>query len=328
MRCCSSNPHNTKEIEMTNEEFIKYVTAHIRDYLPADFKDAEVRTDTIVRPNDEKYTGLALLSPGRTVGPRIPLEEYAEMQRSGRSLDDIMVDIAETIATSKLPMISAGADLGDFGSIRESLTTKLCDPENSRDYLTDKPWTPVGEWGLLYRVKLLAGDGIVGSAPITNEMLAAWDMDVETLHREAVASESGRDPAWMCSIMDVTMGGAPSDSNLLDSSQRLNPSPHELYVLSNRSHFNGACVVGWEGVLDRVGELLGDDFAVIPTSIHEVLIAPNAPGRRPEHLEEPLHRGNADPLLIARGDILSNKLQFYNCRTHTLGRAEQTSFGR
>ena len=174
---------------MTNDEFIRYAKGHIRQYLPPGFENARIDVSTVVRPNDEAYTALAVVVPGKNMGPRISLEDCAAQLREGKSLDDVMIMIAEEVTRFKVPKMvtdTATINFEDFEFVRPNLTTKLIDPLESERYLSDKPWTPVGDWGLLYRIKMVAGPGTLGSAPITHEIMGFWNMSVEELHRAAV----------------------------------------------------------------------------------------------------------------------------------------------
>ncbi|MBD5559323.1 MAG: hypothetical protein HDQ87_03035 [Clostridia bacterium] len=305
---------------MTNEEFIDYVETHICEYLPPECQDGELGTRVYLRPNDEKNTGLYLMRPGLSGSPNVRLELYAEDCRNGRDLGEVMQEIADTLSScgGLVPQPEA-IDL-DFEKVRGKLTTKLCDPSDSRDYLKDKPWTPVGEWGLLYRLQLLTDGDLVGSSPITYEIMNSWGMDSKTLHRLAVENESTKDPAWMSPIMEVAMHGQTiAGPNLLERGRPLNPSRNDTYVLSNRSRFNGACVVGWDGILDRVGAVLGRNFFILPSSIHEVLIIPDFERRSVEALELAVRQGNANPMVVQKDDILSNRIQYFDRRRCRLG---------
>lgn len=305
---------------MTNNEFIQYVQQHIREYLPPGLADAKISVSTIVHTNDDSYTGICLIRPDRNVGREIPLEEYADDVRAGQPLEDAMISIAEELTRSKVPhgVPDGSVDFTNFEDVRQNLTTKLCDPQDSVRYLSDKPWTPVGDWGLLYRVKMGQGEGLVGSAPITNTMMEIWKIDLPTLHRAAVDNESSKDPAWLTSNADIFAGHfIAGPNNLLDGGPRM-LRPTDSFMLSNKSHFNGACVVGWDGVLEKLGDVLGRNYYILPSSIHEVMIFPDFPSRRLEQMEASLRMGNSDPRVCEQEDILSNRMQYYDRRRHRL----------
>lgn len=306
---------------MTNEEFTKYVVRRLREYLPPELAEGEIRTEQLVRPNDEQETALYVWTEGARMGYRAFLGRFAEQQRAGRPMEDIMREIADILSRPVESSLAVGLDdMLDFERVRPHLTTKLCDPDNARDYLADKPWVPVGDWAMFFRVKMLHQAGMTGSAVVTNQLMEAWGLDTETLRQAAVAAESANDPAWLSPLMEIVVHGPQiAGANLLDSPSPLALQANDLFALSNRSRFNGACVVGWDGVLDRVGEVLGADFAVVPSSIHEVLIVPDIPPRDMRVAEQSLRDGNADPRIVDRDDILSNRLQFYNRATHALG---------
>ena len=47
-----------------------------------------------------------------------------------------------------------------------------------------------------------------------------------------------------------------------------------LYVLTNKQAVHGAAVMLYEGELRKVSDRLGGDLAILPSSLHEVLLAP------------------------------------------------------
>ncbi len=63
--------------------------------------------------------------------------------------------------------------------------------------------------------------------------------------------------------------------NLLEEDSLLQAGELPIFVLTNRDKSEGAGVMVQDGVLEKVGELLGADYYVLPSSIHEVLILPD-----------------------------------------------------
>ena len=49
-----------------------------------------------------------------------------------------------------------------------------------------------------------------------------------------------------------------------------------FYVLTNRYRNFGAACLLYEGCLERIGEKLGGEFYVLPSSVHEVIILPES----------------------------------------------------
>ena len=96
-----------------------------------------------------------------------------------------------------------------------------------------------------------------------------------------------------------------------------------MYVLTNQSKTNGAGVLVQDGVLEKVGGMIGSDFYVLPSSIHEVLIVPDNGNMRLAELEDMVREVNATQ--VAPEDLLSDKVQYYDLETKTLGLKQEKS---
>ena len=78
-----------------NQEFAETIKTHIREYLPVDYQDAKITLEKVTKGNDRTLTGLIIRKDDETVTPSIYLEHYEEQFGKGRSMDDIMKEIAQ-----------------------------------------------------------------------------------------------------------------------------------------------------------------------------------------------------------------------------------------
>ena len=77
---------------------------------------------------------------------------------------------------------------------------RLCDPEQNREYLKDKPFTPCGELAAVYRIQVMESKEGVASAVVTDRMMELWGVTKEQLHQDAVAAETERSPVCFYSM--------------------------------------------------------------------------------------------------------------------------------
>lgn len=59
------------------QDFAEYVTAHIRDYLLQDYREAKITLEKVTKGNDRTLTGLTILKDGEHITSTIYLEPYA-----------------------------------------------------------------------------------------------------------------------------------------------------------------------------------------------------------------------------------------------------------
>ena len=55
--------------------------------------------------------------------------------------------------------------------------------------------------------------------------------------------------------------------------EKVSMTERSLYVLTNNIHINGAALMLVPDILEKIGDKAGMDYYVLPSSIHEVLIA-------------------------------------------------------
>lgn len=121
-------------------------------------------------------------------------------------------------------------------------------------------------------------------------------------------------------MMDEIMFSSKPE-NLFECTEPLDAATMPMYVLTNASKVNGSGILARDGVLDKIGELLGKNFYVLPSSIHEVLIVPDNGDMQAKELESMVKEVNATQ--VAPADLLSDKVQYYDRAAKTLGRKQE-----
>ena len=83
-----------------------------------------------------------------------------------------------------------------------------------------------------------------------------------------------------------------------------------MYVLSNNQRNYGAVSILYEGLLKDIGERLQEDYYVLPSSVHEVIIVPesNSPGQEElEHMIVEINETQVEP-----EEVLSDRAYYYS----------------
>lgn len=308
-----------------NNNFAEYIKKHIKEYLPPEYQDAVVSIEKITKSNDRILTGLTIRKNGEQTAPTIYLEPFAELMEKGISKYNVLQQIAKIQMTYKEQLPMEVSELESYESIRPMLSIQMCDPETNREYLKDKPHTLCGELAALYRIQITADDEGTASVAVTENLMELWGITKEQLHQDAVQAEKTRNPVCLYDMEDLIFGSMVSDKpdNLFDRTEPLNIGFTPLYVLTNQNKTNGAGVLVQDGVLEKVGELMGSNFYVLPSSIHEVLILPDNGNMQLAELENMVREVNATQ--VAPEDRLSDKVQYYDREAKTLGRRQEKS---
>ncbi len=306
-----------------NRDFAEYIKEHIREYLPLEYQDADVSIEKITKSNDRNLTGLIIHKSGDKTAPTIYLEPYADQVDGGRSLVSVMQEIAkiQTDYGDRIPF--EVPKFADYGEAKPMLFIKLCDPERNQAYLKDKPSTPCGNLVAIYGVEIMKDDEGVASAVITDSLLKAWGVSKGQLHQDAVLAENKRNPVCfyrMDDVMSEIMFSAEPE-NLFSKTEPLDVEQVPMYVLTNQGKVNGAGVLARDGVAEKIGELIGANYYILPSSIHELLIIPDNGNMQTRELEDMVKEINATQ--VAPAERLSDKVQYYDRATKTLGRKQE-----
>ena len=82
-----------------------------------------------------------------------------------------------------------------------------------------------------------------------------------------------------------------------------------MHVLTNKERINGAACILYEGKQEEIATLLNDDYYVLPSSVHEVIIMPKSKGTDENYLSQMVNEINHEQL--AQEEILSNHVYLY-----------------
>ena len=308
-----------------NQNFIDYVKSHIKEYLPTEYQNAVISINEVTKSNDRMLTGLTILLPGEQAAPTIYLEALAEQVERGMPLDTAMKQIAQIQLEnySRVPLnISM---LENYEAVRPMLAVQMCDPETNQEYLKGKPYTSCGELAAYYRIQVAADEEGTASVAVTESMMQMWGISKEQLHKDAMQAAHARSPVCLYDMEEVMAESIFSvkPENLFNREEPLDIGIVPIYILTNQDKLNGASVSAQEGVLEKVAELLGTNYYVLPSSIHELLILPDNGSMQLSELEAMVREVNATQ--VAPEDRLSDKVQYYDRETKLLQRGQEKS---
>lgn len=94
-----------------------------------------------------------------------------------------------------------------------------------------------------------------------------------------------------------------------------------MFCLTNKAKMNGASLLLQEDIRKQIGECLGSDYFVIPSSIHEVLILPDNGIFQVPELNAMVQEANETK--VERQEQLSDKVQFCDGKTAVMENAER-----
>ena len=168
------------------------------------------------------------------------------------------------------------------------------------------------------------------SVPITNQIMETWGVTQEDLQRLAKENCDTLTPSKFMSMnavmADMMLPQIMDDYGVSreEASQMINdmiPADDKMFVLTNEQKLNGAAALLDEKMMEQITEKVGNDFYILPSSVHEVLIVPKEEGMEFKDLEAMVQEVNATQ--VAPQDKLSDHVYQYDNETREVFRADR-----
>ncbi len=293
------------------ENFVDKVRVRVR--VDADLKGrGDVIIQSTCRVNKGTLDGLTMPDLTKSgLSPVIYLNELYEQHRSGVPEDVLVWRVVNQFSASKDASLNMDA-LKDYNAVKDELRFRVSGYEQNRGWA--EAMVSVKEGDFVYSCYLPFYNEEIGRASIniTKEQAGKWGVSCEQILMDARAG-SMKQEVEMKSILEVI--GKACD---LCEGEPLNyyvhpellPEEENMFMLREKASLYGASVIARKEVLKAVGEILNDDYYVLPSSVEEVLLIPAKRWNDPEALADIVREINATE--VEPGDRLSDHVQFYD----------------
>lgn len=159
----------------------------------------------------------------------------------------------------------------DWDKIKPHIYAKLVNAERNKERLRNIPHREYLDLSLVYYARMEEiFPGRHATVPVWNAHLQIWGVDEETLYRTAMENMQDADEAAFESMGELL--GAFLKAKLKDREDMEKDCP--LFVLGNKSRVNGAVQICSREMMERVAGFFKDDFWILPSSVHEVIVFP------------------------------------------------------
>ena len=261
---------------MVYKAFQETIIDRLQNRLGPDYR---LTVSKIPRNNGLFLDGLAVTPAGQTMAPVVYLNHYYERFLAGRSMDDLVEEITDIYRESAGLFQPGILSLNDFSQLKDKVTYRIISTKDNQLLLEDVVSFPFEDLSIVFYLLLQQSPTGQMSALIHKRHMKQWQTTPEELLALAETNTPRLLPPVLKPMADVMENIARThidqeyEPGMID---RIFPG-HEampLYVLSNSTALNGACVMLYPDVLKNFAEQLDRDLVILPSSIHEVLLLP------------------------------------------------------
>ena len=295
------------------EEFVSQCRKTLSESGPVDIKIEERKINKAQRG---ELNGLLFIKDGLDCAPTFYVEDFFTAYKDGGSIAALSheaiesavcsMDLAGLLAQKSFDM------LGDPNNLRVRMINK----GRNKKYLTGKPYRDLG-CGFVYIAEI--GHDEYG-AVITNDLLKDYKMSRKKFFNIAIQNTVESFPPVLHELGESVISRSEECENLLERPAGRAPAgAGPGFVLTNSRFFWGAGALFYPGVIDRIHELLGCDFYVLPSSVHELIILA-VDDQDPQLLVDMVRSANRS--VVDENEILADDL--YICES---GELHRVSYG-
>lgn len=235
-------------------------------------------------------------------------DAYNEETRVARCMGKILKDLAAAVL--KAPDIELGTGILDYKKAKEHLFIRVIKAQGNEKILEASPYTKISDLAITYHLMVNMNADESGSIIVTKDMMKAYGVTQEQLHADAVSNAQTLLPAALRSLDGCIeeMSGQTLPENCRTG----------IIVLTNTKSVYGASALFYPGQMEAIGKMLGGDYYVIPSSIHEVLVVKDNGEEPPRQMSAALSEMvcEVNQTSVAPEERLSNHVYHYDNRHH------------
>lgn len=268
---------------MTYLEFINIMQGKVKEKLGA---DVAVNVHETTKNNGVIRVGLLFLRVKANVSPTIYLEEFYEQYLHGKTMEELAQSICAVYEKVKENPSFSNTSIFEYPRIKERIVYKVIRRETNEELLAQVPHELFLDLAVVYYAIWETSGMGAATLLIKNEHLHDWNV-----RKEEIAEAAKRNTLKLLNleVMKFT---------------------EFMYILTNRTKNLGAAVILYEDVLEQMADMLGENYYVLPSSVHEVIVVPESFGMNRAQLRQMVQEVNQNE--VEAEEILSDHVYYYD----------------
>lgn len=259
----------------------------------------------LTKNNGVVREALEIRAPGERISPSIYLESFYQQYLKGVSIAHLarlmLAQYREFQEKARLPEDF----FGDYEKASEGIFCKLINCEKNRTLLCEIPHELWMDLAIVCYYRVDQGFLEEATILIRNEHLKRWNITPDELKERAWKNTLEKRPPQLQKLSSLLRQWGVLEHEEQDV---LEESP--LYLLTNSGKCLGAICIRYPGEAEKIGERLGSDYYVLPSSIHECLILPAGDRYSAGELQDMVREINSTQLQPQ--EILSDHVYYYD----------------
>lgn len=269
--------------DMTYIQFVEAMQYGVRREMQP---EVQVELHTTTKNNNTRKVGLVLMQKGVNMSPTIYMEELYDRYLRGAEISSLVQVVHDLYEKIKVQNSYPFENILSFQKIKDRICYHLIQRAANRELLAQVPHEEYLDLAVVYYIMLENTDFGDATLMVRNEHLRRWNVP-----KEMVAAAARENTPRLLPLA-------------------LQPLTGYTYILSNSARILGAAAILYPNALEDARRELGENFYILPSSIHEVILVPESHGASRSQLDVMVKDVNESE--IERSEVLSNHVYYYS----------------
>lgn len=293
---------------MSYEEFVEKVAEILKDQVK---EPLHLSIHTTVKNNGFARKGITFSEKGTNISPTIYLEEYYEKFIRGSDVRWVAEQVLKMYYKVRIKHTWGEEAVQDYRNVKDRIIYKLVNRKRNKELLKQVPYYDYLDLAVLFYVLVDVDEagGQMATMLIRNEHLSWWKVTAEEIRERAEFNTEKLLPyefSAMCMVIEEMLGDSDTD----DEEWRKLREQESMYVLTNHIRNGGAAAILYPGRLEAVGACFKENYYILPSSIHEVIIIPESRALPKEEMECVIREVNETQ--VQAEEFLSEHAYYYD----------------
>lgn len=301
---------------ITKEQFAEKVMEDLKKLMPQEILDkCELEKVVVTKDNDTELTGICFNRGEGLPCPTFYVEAAYGAYTNGESYDALVNSLVESAVEHWNMEVPIDVNDLSYEKMKDKLVFQIVDSDRNKKRLRELVSSDVASGlALIYRFEIKAPGGVM-SIPITKDMANTYGYDMAVMEVDARENMQRLYPAMLTTLVEAMkeMTTGEQAINFLESKEEMDDVG---YLLKNDNLTLGASALFYPGMMEMVGNMVKENYYVLPTSTNEVMVVPISNAMPARELMSMLKQGNA--LFTTNETALSDKLFMYDRGTGLL----------
>jgi hypothetical protein len=257
----------------------------------------------ILKNNGVRLDGFSFQTEFRKEQPTVYVNHYYKEEIRLQEVEKIAEQILGVMRQSALRPGCNLEELLDYEKMKSRIFYRLISRKKNEELLKEVPFLPWLDLALVFYIRVPEDFLENATILIRNEHMERWKLDLHELYQRAIQNRRKTQVLFCpmeqflenCGLSDVQSG---------------------MYVLSNEYREYGAAAIADPDIQKMCAQKLGENYYVLPSSIHEVILLPESMATTREELDALVQEANA--CCVSQEEFLSDHAYYYSAEKERL----------